>query len=341
VRLAVPVALVALLAGCTSGTAKPAAHASPSASAMHARPSERSLVLAVNRRDQDQVLLYRVDSEHAAHLVGEIQPPSGYGPHYGYTLAGGDQPDVCVLWGLSPPVSDAGGAEAAYCYPGGAKEGRPVVTDASLGDIALNAAGDRLFWSTVGEGEESLEGVVADYASGRATGSRSFDLDCNRYLISAVWASPERLVLHCTSGANDDPGFLTTEELGSGSWAPRPGKHIGADETLVRPGSADETSVLVLERHCESGCDTAMPRMRAPRAVRVDLQTGRILEVIATPAKGRYVDAVTGGPHGVVYVTGAQRQGPDLRVYLRWPGEEHGSPIIGLPADVETVVAQP
>ena len=338
-RLVVPVALALALASCTSGTPKPAATASPGPSASNPSPSAQSLVLAVNRHDQD--LVYRVDSGRAAHLIGEIGPPPGYGPNYDLTVAGGDHPDVCVLWGLRPAVTDAGGADAAYCYPGGAAEGRRVRTDASLGEIALSTAGDRLFWSTVDENNEVSQAVVADYDSGRIGARRSFDPDCSRYLLSAVWAGPERLVFHCTSGDNDDPGFLMTEELGSGTWAPRPGQNIGDDETFVQPGSADETSVLALERHCESACDSAAPHMRSPRAVRVDLRTGQVIEVIATPAKGRLVDTVTGGPHGVVYVTDADAQHRDVRVYLRWPGEKHGTAITGLPSDVERVVAQP
>lgn len=56
-------------------------------------------------------------------------------------------------------------------------------------------------------------------------------------------------------------------------------------------------------------------------------------------AVGRDVIAVSGGTH-VLYVTRA-RDGSRLVVSLRWPGEDRGGPVTGLPADTETAVAQP
>jgi hypothetical protein len=62
--------------------------------------------------------------------------------------------------------------------------------------------------------------------------------------------------------------------------------------------------------------------------VRVDLATGNVLEVIATPDVGRELISVSGGRSGVIYVTAREN---DQRVYLRLPGEKRGTRITGLP----------
>lgn len=70
--------------------------------------------------------------------------------------------------------------------------------------------------------------------------------------------------------------------------------------------------------------------------MRVDLTTGRVLEVVSMPLPGREVMSVSGGSRGVVYVTGKP-----LRAFLRLPGEAHGTLITGPPGDAISVVAQP
>lgn len=343
-RRVLPVALALALASCTSGTPKPTAHGTPTptgAAPAASASATRSLVLAVTRRDTATVSLYRVGEARTAMRVANLDVPGSYFTTYGITISAGQRPDVCVVWSADEPEGDGSGREAVYCYAGLSTAGVQVPIDGQPDEIALDPEATRLFWSIGDPEADTLAGVVADYSAGHVTRQVPFSMDCSRYLLAALWAGRERLVLHCTSGDSDDPGFLVTEELGGGSNAPHEGHRIGPDETFVWPGYADETSVLALERRCRAACGTEAPKMLSERAVRVELSTGKVLEVIATPAKGRFLNAVTGGAHGIVYVTDAEGDHRDVRVYLRWPGEKHGTLITGLPADVETVVAQP
>jgi hypothetical protein len=345
-RRVLPLALAAALASCTSGTPEPTASASPTPSATTTQvSSSRSLLLAVTRKDEEGIDVYRVDDKRRAVRIGRIDPPVGHGPRYAVTVGGGLSPDVCVLWGEFPVTTDAGGAESAYCYPGGRGPGTPVARGGSFGTIALDPTGKHLFWSTVGEAEENEGGVVADYSLGTVAHQRHFDFDCERHLLAAAWAGPTRLVVHCTSGDNDDPGELSTFELGGATASAAPGRQVGDEEQLGTPAPWDGTTVLAVERQCDARCQEALKTSdvvgRQARVVRVDLRTGRVVEVVATAAAGRFVDVVTGGPHGVVYGTRPESSYSPLKAYLRWPGEKHGVPITGLPADVERLVAQP
>jgi subtilisin family serine protease len=72
--------------------------------------------------------------------------------------------------------------------------------------------------------------------------------------------------------------------------------------------------------------------------VHLDLASGEVLAVVATVAEGRYLVSVSGTPDAAVYVTAAE--GTDLKAYLRLRGEQRGTPITGLPGDVEDVLAQ-
>jgi len=337
VRPALPLALVALLAGCTAGTTG----AAPAPSAGASTPAARALLVAATRETRDGIWLYRIGPDRVARHVATVPPPEPSSRASAITMSAGTTPSMCVIWSADGPGDDRLGVHAASCYDrledGLEPSGTPVPVAGQVDEIALDAEGTRLFWSTKSEDGDATGGVVADYDDGRTSGGRALDMDCSRYLLSVVWAGRDRLVLHCTSGDNDDPGFLMTHELGAGSWAPRPGHQVGEAETFVHPGFADETSVGAFERRCASGCDTAMPRMLSARAVRVDLRTGRVVEVVATPAEGRHLHTLTGGAHGVVYVTEGRT---DTRVYLRWPGERRGTRVAGLPADLATLTAQ-
>lgn len=78
----------------------------------------------------------------------------------------------------------------------------------------------------------------------------------------------------------------------------------------------------------------------AARAVRVDLDSGRVRDVVAFPRQGRDVLSVSGGPHAALYVTAAVT-GEDVIISVRYAGEERGAPVEGLPAQVEAAVLQP
>ena len=347
-RLVVPVVLVLALAGCTSGTASPAAHVSPSAVVSPAAsPPTQALVVAVTRNDHPGVWLYRVGADRVARHLSTIAPPRGrFFSTYGLSLSAGQRPDVCVIWTGDEPEGDGDGEEATYCYPASQPVGHRIPVEGQVDELALDATGTRLFWSTSdAESGATAKGFVAAYSAGRVSAERSFALDCSNYLLAALWDGRDRLVLHCTSGDSDDPGFLALQgispSLGPLTKIPEP-SHVGAGyNTFVHPGGVSAGGVLALEgQQCDLSCPGGGTGL-ASRAVRLDVRTGRVLEVIATPARGRSLWNVTGGPHGFVYVTISNGPRVDMRAYVRWPGERHGTPITGLPSDVEEVVAQP
>jgi hypothetical protein len=72
------------------------------------------------------------------------------------------------------------------------------------------------------------------------------------------------------------------------------------------------------------------------------LSTGRVTEVIAVPAAGRQVLDVSGGSGIVVYTTArvTSEGSQDTRFFVRFSGEKHGAPILGLPAGASRVQAQ-
>lgn len=73
------------------------------------------------------------------------------------------------------------------------------------------------------------------------------------------------------------------------------------------------------------------------------MASGRVLQILATAAKGRDLVSVSGSEAAVVYVTGVfdgDNGWTDTKAYLRLPGESRGTLITGLPADFQTVVAQ-
>ncbi len=78
------------------------------------------------------------------------------------------------------------------------------------------------------------------------------------------------------------------------------------------------------------------------QAVRIDVTDGRVLQTIATAAKGRDLISVSGTAKAVVYVTGVfdGDKWTDTKAYLRLPRESRGTLISGLPTDFQTVVTQ-
>jgi hypothetical protein len=297
--------------------------------------SQRSLVVAILPQEEQRVLLYRVVARRHASLLRAIDPPRGPVSLDAGALSGGDDPRVCAVWRDEDPQSDADGEELVC-------DGVGSVDKVELGSIsvALDPTGHEVFWSVDPEDGTSTY-TLARLGPHELGSRRTHDLDCPRYLVSVGWGDASHVVLHCSTGDSDDPGRLAWQQLGD---VPAPAVDIPVPRStpagydlLLDPGGYLDGGVLGIQRvDCVDGCPVKLPR----RAVRVDPRTGKVLEVVATPAKGRQIGTVSGGAHGVVYSTYSEAGG-GLRVYLRWPGEKHGTLITGLPADLERVVAQP
>jgi DsbC/DsbD-like thiol-disulfide interchange protein len=81
----------------------------------------------------------------------------------------------------------------------------------------------------------------------------------------------------------------------------------------------------------------ASQSVESSRAAVIDLKTGKVLSVVATAGKDRFIQSVSGGAAGILYET---KGTGGRKVYWREPGAAHGSPMLGLPADLTALVAQ-
>jgi hypothetical protein len=364
VRRALPVLLALALASCTSGTTVPGAHrsatpgAAPSSATPVARvataPARRSLVVAVQRSGHEGLWLYRVDAARRAHLVRQVAPPGGGGSDADAALSAGATPTLCVVWS-----DDSVRTDPAWCYPWG-RDGSALPVDGEAYGLALREDGEAVAWeSVVNPGSESDSWddlVVASTGSERTRYRRHFvsqeagsppagtrPLGCSDTAGRIVWAGADELLLQAW-GDNDFPGQLYLHSVADGPTGSAPAcrevreRHEPSYNYFTDVGWSDGRTFLAVEgEYCELQC----PGGREPlpqRAVRVDVRTGRVTEAVATPAPGRSVTGLSGGPDGIVYRTYG---GGEERCYLRWPGEKHGAPVTGLPSDVEQVVAQP
>lgn len=270
--------------------------------------------------------LYRVGESRQAVWLRTIPMPEVAKGIDDVALSGGDDPVVCVSWSTQDEADPD--VPVLQCFPPGGS-----VAGVHAQALALNPGATRVAW-LFGGGDGSDQSLsTADYAAGRVSGVQTqlvyttgarhaVDVGCPLGVRDLTWAG-SKLLLEC-KGQNGTSGAL--ELLASG-----PGPHVrevkGPGATgayLPQVGSADETTAL--------GFDGA------GRAVRFDLATGRVLEVIATPAPSRFMISVGGGSRGVVYRTGGTRNDA---VYLRFPGDKHGTRITGLPFINGTLAVQP
>lgn len=313
-------------------------------------PTEQGVVVAI-AGDNKGVSLYRVGTDRRARQLRTITPPAGADVLGQISLSAGSSPDLCVAWRRT--VDPYGGSEpvAVWCYPGEGGTGH-AVTQAGKGTtlVALSPDASRLAWfttqSTAEYSEEEL--VIAAYQSGQVSEVRRFrhltkegfseevETGCAQNgLAGLAWAGPG-LLLECP-GSNDDPGLMLVRRADLTD-KPRtlPDGNAAPYTYVTRVGGADARSAYVVQgEYCEIACPDKQPPA-SDRAVRVDLKSGKVLEVIATADSGRGMVSVSGGPRGVVYVTqGSSGQ----RVFLRLPGEKRGTRITGLPAG--DVFAQP
>lgn len=358
-RLVVPVAVFLALASCSSSTPEPSASAAPtptvaSPSATLSTAGSRGLVLAVRRSEHEGLWLYRVDESRRARQVGSIDGPAGQRPEW-MTLSAGTRPLVCSVW-----ASDVDDADPVWCYRVDDLRGWALPVEGEAQGVAVRPDGEAVAWeATIDPGDPDTtrdELVVASLDGERTRDQRRFvsqdvgdppsgtrPLGCSDTAGAISWKDEDELIVQAW-GDNDFPGESVQHSVAAGPDGVEPAcreipeRHDGTYNYFTRPVAFDGRSFLAVEGEwCEIECPhKGKPTPR--RAVLVDLRTGRVLEVIATPAAGRGVTAVTGGTHGVVYVTQGSN---DTRVYLRWPGEKHGTPVVGLPVDLDWLVAQP
>lgn len=348
-RLALALLLAGALAAC-SGDPSATRQRSPS-------PRPGGQTVAAVRRTGAVDLLW-VGADRRAEQVATLSPPRPADRPLSVSLAAGDSPEACVLWGDDDADTDE--ARSLLCYAGGTSMSRAVRgLTGQVATVALRPDGQALAWvEQHGEPTYQSDVLVADLRDGVVAGTRRFAFDpgCPRDDTSRcvgfqsphllAWSGLGALVLSIGSESDDgsDLRLLSLDAAGAArgwlkaSTVVRPPKADAGYRYFDEVAAATAGSAYAVER--DGGWFEDDYRKPA-RAVRVELPTGRVLEVVATPARGRKVVAVSGGARGVVYLTAATGDAPDLRVYLRLPGEKQGTQVTGLPADVQTVVAQP
>ncbi|MDX6275784.1 MAG: hypothetical protein QOJ92_2994 [Frankiales bacterium] len=360
-------ALVAVT-GCTSSgssTAEPTQPPSPSATASaaatataapSATPTPPAVsVLVALERSTGALEVYRVDSARHAlrqRLMG--RPAKDYRPS-SIAFAAASNPTMCVTW-QRVGHEDADGQ--LLCYAPGAFVGHRVAgVPHTPTAVALRADGKALAWTeSAGDPSYQMDLLVGDFDGNAVRNVRRIAYDpscppskgeeCLGFLgVGALaWVGTDAVALS-VGGESDEGSGLRVMRLDPASTAkgwlkgsrqvPVPkadrDRQFYAYDNVV---SATTTTALAVERANLVCCDGGPPA----RAVRLNLTTGAVLEVVAVPATGREAMAVS-GDHAVLYVTQSNR-GTDRKVYLRLPGEAHGLEVTGLPSGVATAVLQ-
>ncbi len=350
----VAVLALACLTACSSGSAAKPDRADQSASKdSPAVSGKRAIVIALTDPGRRSVTVYRIDQQRHATKMATITRPAWADFAAPVQQDVGANPGICVLFrdlsGSGPTVRSE-----TWCYSPGGLDGRELSLGDEIGTVVLSPDG-RTAISVTDTISQVRQLSVSRIQDRTATFERSVRLDGQHLrgcpwpgVQSAAWAGGPNITLECLG---ESGGYFVEQNLakfmGGGSVGagltlrPRGSLANGYDAlTQVKPLDADTAIAIMYVRHTCGGdygprCPGDLPR---PEAVRVDLRTGTVLEVIAFAASGRDLTQVTGGSHGLLYVTVGGSEGS--RVYIRWPGEKRGAQVTGLPADLDVLVAQ-
>lgn len=351
---AAPLALLLVSCGGSAGsgavqagpTSVPAPVASPSAP-----PADPAGLLVAVRRASGGLELHRVDRDRrTAALERVLEPPDEGADVLDVTMGSGQDPVVCATWHTGPTTVFEDKISELICYAARETAGRPVAGVYRPVHVALNATGDRVAWAELDEGGNQAigAGVLRD---GELSGLRRFvarpgqpEEGEQAFTGTAVqdlaWLDDDHVLLSTVVESDDGPALLRFDVTvpGARGWLDEGERVVSRDAGYVTFESVvttDGTTALAVQRGSFVADDSPPPS----RAVRVDLATGRVLQVVATAAAGRNVVGVSGGEPAVVYTTAAGFDQP-VRAYVRRAGEAKGTPITGLPADARDVLAQ-
>lgn len=348
--------LAVLAAACSSDGGGRKAAPSASASAAAAAP-----VLVAAARQDASIEIFAIGADRVARKVGTVPAPVGTNAVQDLALSAGARPALCARWGVSSGDNDDRGVstdEQVRCHAFGDRVGTPVPELVGLWGYSLRPDGAALAWVHPVGPSDDQELVLADLNARTARVTRRLptyrddapvpSTGCDSNLVGVTWMDEGHLLLDC-GGSDDRPGIPAVLPLTAGGrGVPVPVPQAEYDKgysDLIARTSATSTAALAVEVElCDFECEGGR-RPRPSRAVRVGLPSGEIVEVIATAATGRYLNQVSGGARGVLYVTEVDPVlvgggNVDVRLYLRLPGEKHGVAVTGLPSDVNEVVAQ-
>jgi hypothetical protein len=341
--------------GCGAGTSgQPRTDASvrpSSARSTSASPSASTdaagATLAVIR-ESGVLELFTIDAgARVARRLRVLEPPAPKAKARSVTLSGGASPMACALW-------TAGARDTVACYEPAASTG-VVVSGPALqhpAQLALSFTGRSLAWVDLDSGPPE-HSSYHDVCGGRFDGRRVSQPVCiparepgeqleDTYPAMGVsalaWAS-ENTLLISNSVDDDVNASIAIARIDVGDpppWDESTYVRTDGDTWPLISGavssSATSDVLLVQGGFASTGAQTG-------RAVRMNVTSGRIVDVVATALPGRQVRSVSGGERGVLYRTGDYDR--DVRTYWRMPGEKRGLPLLGLPSDARDVLAQP
>jgi hypothetical protein len=299
------------------------------------------------------VVLYRVGLDRVARSIATLLPPSTGAPFAAQEIAltAGGYPDACVLWGTQHE-------QRLLCYPfggnpSGVLEATVDTTKDTLQGISLRGDGTRIAWieaphlSAIDDSSNDRVLVTAQFSHGALASRRQELVYPNRqnrgtpcqWPFETSWTGHEQVLLSCSGDNDANGGYVTVDVPLRGHGTPLVEHHSGRFNQYVGLRAYTPTEAVGVENEY---CDITCPDGKAPeagRAVRVNLRTGAVTEVLGYAAPRRDVISVLGGNDGVVYVTAPTSGHGPIRTYLRLPADPHGKRITGLGGDV--LAAQP
>lgn len=331
------VVAVLLLAACSEGaTPRPSPSPAPTPVALTG-----PVVAVVDGRALD---LYTVDAAGPrATLLRTLQGPTDSRP-VSVSVSGGEAPTVCAVWELPSH-------RQIHCYDAATGAGREVPQQGSEPPdvVAVSHDGSLVAWSTLLRelpGDEStlywspVAGGALEQIPSRRERLHGLNTCCGSQVEALAWRGDNRLVV--SEGRESDDGTaLRVVPVRAPGWADAPGlRPAGVQRGLVVYGGVTSPAKGDLMLGVLRPNDVCCEGGPVGRAVEFDVTTGRVAQVVSVPATGREIWSVSGGERGVLYAT----LGDDgVRRYWRRPGERHGRPLAGLPADDDgdvVVVAQ-
>lgn len=283
----------------------------------------------------DDEALYRVGADGVAHVVRRLTAPGTTYEMHGAALSGGPHPTACVLW-------SAQHTRELWCYQPGQSKGRPVgAADPArdnrpdeIGAFAISADGTRLAWVDNAVDNSSQLLWTGDLTpSGLRNEQRAEVFDgahtaCGTYVAGLAWQDEDDLVATC-SGDNDAAGGYARLHLPFRADGAEVPEHHASPYNEYRGDVSVHGSTAIGREgdYCEITCGDREPSP-GTRAVRWDLTTGRVLDVLVVAAPERYVSEIWGGLDGLVYETSDGKEGN--RLYVRLPGQRAGIRVTGL-----------
>jgi hypothetical protein len=271
----------------------------------------------------------------------------------------GDDPLVCVTWGEPLPEDTSTYVNERpwlTCHRGPTMATQLSMVPKGPGAVAVSPSGTRIAWTERKHWTSypTTALLVADLGRRglgrptRAVSKKECPGECfeGRSPYQLAWAGEDALLLSMSCESDDGCDLhrlaVDTKHLAAGWEAGSSLVQVPDGESGYRyfdmVSTAGSTEALVVERPGEMNNEHPPPY----RAVQIDVRNGRVLRMIATAAKDRWVTGVSGGGRGIAYTSATSSldpQAPEQRFYVPLPGEKHGSQLHGVPAGVRELIA--